>query len=139
MEEERLPKLQGFEGLGERVLGKEDRRNEREAMKPMKPMKREAGRKEEGKQWLQMAVNSKPKIKKVCLEKIEGRYDNYRLLYARDDKILHCFGHKQESSILKEVPVVIMCIQERAQMFMLKHLKQADMKKLRGQLMKHMN
>ncbi|KAK2993242.1 hypothetical protein RJ640_015721 [Escallonia rubra] len=43
--------------------------------------------------------NSKPKIKKVCLEKIEGQYDNYRLLYARDDR---------ESSILKEVPVVIM-------------------------------
>ncbi|KAK2982406.1 hypothetical protein RJ640_026249 [Escallonia rubra] len=56
----------------------------------------------------------------------------------------------KESSILKEIPVVIMsseniptrinkCLQEGAQMFMLKPLKQADMKKLRGQLMKHRN
>ncbi|KAK2971640.1 hypothetical protein RJ640_010881 [Escallonia rubra] len=97
-------------------------------------------------------------MKKVCLVKIEGQYDSYRLLYARDDRLLHeniysappLFGHKQESSILKEVPVVIMsseniptrinkCLQEGAQMFMLKPLKQADVKKLRGQLMKHRN
>ncbi|KAK2977853.1 hypothetical protein RJ640_017053 [Escallonia rubra] len=49
-------------------------------------------------------------------------------------QLLHCFGYKHESSILKEVPVVIMssehiptrihkCLQEGAQMFMLKHLK----------------
>ncbi|KAL1819937.1 hypothetical protein DCAR_0416241 [Daucus carota subsp. sativus] len=53
----------------------------------------------------------------------------------------------KESSMLKEVPVVIMsseniptrinkCLEEGAQMFMLKPLKQSDVKKLRGQLMK---
>ncbi|XP_048421125.1 two-component response regulator ARR17 isoform X5 [Pyrus x bretschneideri] len=51
-----------------------------------------------------------------------------------------------ESSIMKEVPVVIMssenipnrinkCLEEGAQMFMLKPLKQSDMKKLRYHLM----
>ncbi|KAL1816274.1 hypothetical protein DCAR_0520653 [Daucus carota subsp. sativus] len=53
----------------------------------------------------------------------------------------------KESSLLKEVPVVIMsseniptriskCLEEGAEMFMLKPLKQSDMKKLRVQLMK---
>ncbi|KAL8149388.1 two-component response regulator ARR17-like [Apium graveolens] len=53
----------------------------------------------------------------------------------------------KESSMLKEVPVVIMsseniptrinkCLKEGAEMFMLKPLKQSDMNKLRGQLMK---
>ncbi|KAM1020384.1 hypothetical protein ACFX13_042358 [Malus domestica] len=52
----------------------------------------------------------------------------------------------KESSIMKEVPVVIMssenvptrinkCLEEGAQMFMLKPLKQSDMKKLRYHLM----
>ncbi|GLT58808.1 hypothetical protein SLA2020_316720 [Shorea laevis] len=52
----------------------------------------------------------------------------------------------KESSIMKEVPVVIMssenvptrinkCLEEGAQMFMLKPLKQSDVKKLRCQLM----
>ncbi|KAB2596401.1 two-component response regulator ARR17 [Pyrus ussuriensis x Pyrus communis] len=51
-----------------------------------------------------------------------------------------------ESSIMKEVPVVIMssenipnrinkCLEEGAQMFMLKPLKQSDMKKLRYHLL----
>ncbi|XP_070675899.1 two-component response regulator ARR17-like isoform X1 [Malus domestica] len=53
---------------------------------------------------------------------------------------------KQESSIMKEVPVVIMssenvpnridkCLEEGAQMFMLKPLRQSDIKKLRYHLM----
>ncbi|XP_050250946.1 two-component response regulator ARR17-like isoform X1 [Quercus robur] len=53
---------------------------------------------------------------------------------------------KQESSVMKEVPVVIVssenvptrinkCLEEGAQMFMLKPLKQSDVKKLRCQLM----
>ncbi|KAK1399746.1 Two-component response regulator ARR17 [Heracleum sosnowskyi] len=53
----------------------------------------------------------------------------------------------KESSLFKEVPVVIMsseniptrinkCLEEGAEMFMLKPLKQSDMKKLRGQLLK---
>ncbi|KAK4351233.1 hypothetical protein RND71_030546 [Anisodus tanguticus] len=53
---------------------------------------------------------------------------------------------KQESSILKDVPVVIMsseniptridqCMEEGAQMFMLKPLKHSDVKRLRCQLM----
>ncbi|PQQ05915.1 two-component response regulator ARR17 [Prunus yedoensis var. nudiflora] len=52
-----------------------------------------------------------------------------------------------ESSIMKEVPVVIMsseyvpnrinkCLEEGAQMFMLKPLRQSDIKKLRCHLMK---
>ncbi|XP_043813981.1 two-component response regulator ARR17-like isoform X2 [Manihot esculenta] len=52
----------------------------------------------------------------------------------------------KESSIMKEVPVVIMsyeniptritkCLEEGAQMFMLKPLKQSDVKKLRSDLM----
>ncbi|PSS32482.1 Two-component response regulator like [Actinidia chinensis var. chinensis] len=52
----------------------------------------------------------------------------------------------KESNVMKEVPVVIMsseniptrinkCLEEGAQMFMLKPLKQADVKKLRCQLM----
>ncbi|GMY08385.1 two-component response regulator ARR17-like isoform X2 [Fagus crenata] len=52
----------------------------------------------------------------------------------------------KESSVMKEVPVVIMssenvptrinkCLEEGAQMFMLKPLKQSDVKKLRCQLM----
>ncbi|KAH7853281.1 hypothetical protein Vadar_000865 [Vaccinium darrowii] len=53
----------------------------------------------------------------------------------------------KESNAMKEVPVVIMsseniptrinkCLEEGAQMFMLKPLKQSDVKKLRCQLMK---
>nr|XP_008369376.1 two-component response regulator ARR17 isoform X2 [Malus domestica] len=55
-------------------------------------------------------------------------------------------SNSKESSIMKEVPVVIMssenvptrinkCLEEGAQMFMLKPLKQSDMKKLRYHLM----
>ncbi|BBG98140.1 response regulator 17 [Prunus dulcis] len=53
----------------------------------------------------------------------------------------------KESSLMKEVPVVIMsseyvpnrinkCLEEGAQMFMLKPLRQSDIKKLRCHLMK---
>ncbi|CAK9133688.1 unnamed protein product [Ilex paraguariensis] len=53
----------------------------------------------------------------------------------------------KESSIMSEVPVVVMsseniptrinkCLEEGAQMFMLKPLKQSDVKKLRCQMMK---
>ncbi|KAL7253564.1 hypothetical protein ACSBR1_007987 [Camellia fascicularis] len=52
----------------------------------------------------------------------------------------------KESNVMKEVPVVIMsseniptrinkCLEEGAQMFMLKPLKQSDVKKMRCQLM----
>ncbi|XP_019157245.1 PREDICTED: two-component response regulator ARR17-like [Ipomoea nil] len=52
----------------------------------------------------------------------------------------------KESSNMKDIPVVIMsseniptrinqCLEEGAQMFMLKPLKHADVKRLRGQLM----
>ncbi|KAB2031294.1 hypothetical protein ERO13_D05G280600v2 [Gossypium hirsutum] len=54
----------------------------------------------------------------------------------------------KESSVLKEVPVVIMsseniptrinqCLEEGAQMFMLKPLKQSDVKQLKRHLMKY--
>ncbi|KAA8539695.1 hypothetical protein F0562_026387 [Nyssa sinensis] len=54
----------------------------------------------------------------------------------------------KESSIMKEVPVVIMsseniptrinkCLEEGAQMFMLKPIKQSDVKELRCRLMKY--
>ncbi|MFQ6646450.1 hypothetical protein Gotur_019317 [Gossypium turneri] len=56
----------------------------------------------------------------------------------------------KESSVLKEVPVVIMsseniptrisqCLEEGAKMFMLKPLKQSDVKQLKWHLMKWRN